>query len=76
MKTEAEATIQFSLNGRNIEAGAEETILQAAQRHGVEIPRLCYKEGYRSDGNCRVCMVEVEGERTLAPSCCRNRTTA
>ena len=63
--------IQFSLNGRNIEAGAEETILQAAQRHGVEIPRLCYKEGYRSDGNCRVCMVEVEGERTLAPSCCR-----
>ena len=63
--------IQFSLNGRNIEADAEETILQAAQRHGVEIPRLCYKEGYRSDGNCRVCMVEVEGERTLAPSCCR-----
>ena len=71
MKTEAEATIQFSLNGQDIEAGADETILQAAQRHGVEIPRLCYKEGYRSDGNCRVCMVEVEGERTLAPSCCR-----
>ncbi len=63
--------IQFSLNGQDIEAGADETILQAAQRHGVEIPRLCYKEGYRSDGNCRVCMVEVEGERTLAPSCCR-----
>ena len=63
--------IQFSLNGQNIEAGADETILQAAQRNGVEIPRLCYKEGYRSDGNCRVCMVEVEGERTLAPSCCR-----
>ena len=71
MKTEAEATIQFSLDGRDIEAGAEETILQAAQRHGVEIPRLCYKQGYRSDGNCRVCMVEIEGERTLAPSCCR-----
>ena len=71
MKTVAEATIQFSLDGRDIEAGAEETILQAAQRHGVEIPRLCYKQGYRSDGNCRVCMVEIEGERTLAPSCCR-----
>ena len=71
MKTEAEATIQFSLDGRDIEAGAEETILQAAQRHGVEIPRLCYKQGYRSDGNCRVCLVEIEGERTLAPSCCR-----
>ena len=37
----------------------------------MEIPRLCYKEGYRSDGNCRACMVEIEGERALAPSCCR-----
>ena len=63
--------IQFSLDGQDIEAGADETILQAAERHGVEIPRLCYKQGYRSDGNCRVCMVEIEGERTLAPSCCR-----
>ena len=63
--------IRFSLNGREIEAVAEETILEAAQRHGVEIPRLCYKEGYRSDGNCRACMVEIEGERALAPSCCR-----
>ena len=63
--------IRFSLNGREIEAVAEETILEVAQRHGVEIPRLCYKEGYRSDGNCRACMVEIEGERALAPSCCR-----
>ena len=63
--------IRFSLNGRDIEAAAQETILEAAQRHGVEIPRLCYMEGYRSDGNCRACMVEIEGERALAPSCCR-----
>src|SRR5262249_33477165 len=48
-----------------------ETILQAAQRHGVEIPRLCYMEGMRADGNCRTCMVEIKGERVLAPSCCR-----
>ena len=68
---EDNATIRFSLNGRDIEAATEETILQAAERHGVEIPSLCYKEGYRADGNCRVCMVEIEGERTLAPSCCR-----
>ena len=71
MQNQDNTAIQFSLNGQDIEAGADETILQAAERHGVEIPRLCYKEGYRSDGNCRVCMVEVEGERTLAPSCCR-----
>ncbi len=64
-------TIHFSLNGRELEAAAQETILEAAQRHGVEIPRLCYKEGYRADGNCRACVVEIEGERALAPSCCR-----
>jgi formate dehydrogenase major subunit len=63
--------VTFSLNGTPITAHADETILQAADRHGVEIPRLCYKDGYRPDGNCRVCMVEIEGERVLAPSCCR-----
>ena len=36
---------------------------QAAKRHGVEIPHLCYKEGLRPDGNCRACMVEIKGER-------------
>ncbi len=71
MQKQDDTTIRFSLNGREIEAAAEETILDAAERHGVEIPRLCYKEGYRADGNCRACMVEIEGERALAPSCCR-----
>jgi len=70
-KAAAGKTIAFSLNGREITARADETILQAADRHGIEIPRLCYKDGYRPDGNCRVCMVEIEGERVLAPSCCR-----
>src|SRR6266545_3371436 len=64
-------TIDFKLNGETISAFAGETILQAADRHGVEIPRLCYKDGYRPDGNCRACMVEIKGERVLAPSCCR-----
>ena len=71
MQKQDDTTIRFSLNGREIEAAAEETILDAAERHGVEIPRLCYKEGYRADGNCRACVVEIEGERALAPSCCR-----
>jgi formate dehydrogenase major subunit len=64
-------TIEFKLNGDTISAFAGETILQAAERHGVEIPHLCYKDGYRPDGNCRACMVEIKGERVLAPSCCR-----
>jgi formate dehydrogenase major subunit len=63
--------VNFTLNGTEIAAREDETILQAADRHGIEIPRLCYKPGYRPDGNCRVCMVEIDGERVLAPSCCR-----
>jgi formate dehydrogenase major subunit len=63
--------ISFTLNGREIAAKAGETLLQAARRHGVDIPHLCYKEGLRPDGNCRACVVEIEGERVLAPSCCR-----
>src|SRR3954463_7121493 len=64
-------TIDFKLNGDTISAFEGETIIQAAERHGVDIPHLCYKEGYRPDGNCRACMVEIKGERVLAPSCCR-----
>ena len=67
-------TILFTLNGQNIEALADETIIQAAKRTGTEIPHLCYTESLRSDGNCRACMVEIEGERVLAPSCCRQPT--
>ncbi len=63
--------VRFELDGRSVDALPGETILQAAARHRVEIPHLCFKEGYRPDGNCRACVVEIEGERVLAPSCCR-----
>src|SRR6266478_6776626 len=62
---------EFLLNGVGLSAERGETIIQAAKRHGVEVPHLCYKEGMRADGNCRACMVEIKGERVLAPSCCR-----
>jgi formate dehydrogenase major subunit len=68
----ARDTINFQLNGQACAATPGETILQAAKRNGVDIPQLCYKEGYRADGNCRACVVEIAGERTLAPSCCRS----
>ncbi len=64
--------VEFKLNGKDVSAHPGETIIQAAKRHGVEIPHLCYKEGMRPDGNCRACVVEVKGERVLAASCCRN----
>ncbi len=65
-------TVAFTLDQQTIHAFEGETILKAAQRHGVDIPQLCFKDGYRADGNCRACVVEIKGERTLAPSCCRN----
>ncbi len=65
------SAVKFTLDGCEVEAHEGESILQAAVRHGVDIPHLCYKEGLRADGNCRACVVEIEGERTLAPSCCR-----
>ena len=67
-------TVSFMLNQTPIHAFEGETILKAAQRHGIDIPHLCYKDGLRADGNCRACVVEVKGERTLAPSCCRSAT--
>src|SRR5688500_1279507 len=63
--------VSFTLNGQAVVGSSIETILQTADRLGVEIPRLCYMEGMRADGNCRTCMVEIKGERVLAPSCCR-----
>src|ERR1700694_5253354 len=62
--------IQFELDGKQVEAIDGETIWQVAKRQGREIPHLCYsvEPGYRPDGNCRACMVEVEGERVLAGS--------
>jgi formate dehydrogenase major subunit len=66
--------VSFKLDGQDVTARADETILQVADREGVEIPRLCYKDGLDAVGNCRSCMVEIKGERVLAPSCCRAPT--
>jgi len=64
--------VTFTLNGKTLVSRTNQTILQIAHEHGIEIPRLCYMEGMRADGNCRTCMVEITGERVLAPSCCRS----
>ncbi|AJG23778.1 formate dehydrogenase subunit alpha [Cupriavidus basilensis] len=64
-------TVTFRLNGRDVCAGPGESLLKVAQREGFDIPHLCYKDGLDTAGNCRACMVEIKGERVLAPSCCR-----
>ncbi|MDH4052841.1 MAG: 2Fe-2S iron-sulfur cluster-binding protein, partial [Rubrivivax sp.] len=65
-------TVSFTLNGREVSAKANELLIEVARREGVEVPRLCYKPGLDPVGNCRACVVEIDGERTLAPSCCRS----
>jgi len=67
------ATVVFTLDGREVAARDGETIWQVAEREGIAIPHLCYapEPGYRPDGNCRACMVDIEGERVLAASCIR-----
>ena len=66
-------TVTISLNGKEVTVPEGYTIWEAANGRGLKIPHLCHKPapGYRSDGNCRACMVEVEGERTLVASCIR-----
>ncbi len=66
------ARVNFSLNGKTLEADANETLWSVAQREGIAIAHLCHTPGLTPVGNCRACMVEVEGERVLAASCCRN----
>ena len=67
-------SITITIDDDKIEANTNETIWEAASRNGIQIPHLCHKpaDGYRPDGNCRACMVEIDGERTLAASCIRN----
>jgi formate dehydrogenase major subunit len=69
----AKPGIVFELDGQQVTAAPGETIWAVAQRLGTHIPHLCHKPepGYRPDGNCRACMVEIEGERVLAASCKR-----
>ena len=64
-------TVTFKLDGREVTAAANRTLIEIADELGVDIPRLCYKPGLDAVGNCRACMVEIQGERTLAPACCR-----
>ena len=74
---EGAPVVRFTLDGQEVEGPVGETIFRTARRYGIKLPHLCYspKPGYRPDGNCRVCMVEIEGERVLAASCIRTPTS-
>ena len=69
-----EQLVSLKIDGKTYFGGVDETILDVTKRNNIQIPHLCFKEGMRPDGNCRACMVEIEGERVLQPSCVRTIT--
>src|SRR5687767_4770388 len=73
MTTNGSKPSSYFIDDREIDIRPGETIFRAARRLDIKLPHLCYSPapGYRPDGNCRVCMVEIEGERVLAASCIR-----
>jgi formate dehydrogenase major subunit len=66
--------VNFQLNGQAVSATENESLLDVCKRLEIEVPNLCYHPNQRADGNCRACVVEVDGERTLVPSCRRKPT--
>jgi len=61
--------MKVTINNKECWANPGETILTVAEREGIQIPTLCYLKGFSPTGACRVCVVEVEGQRNLIPSC-------
>jgi NADH dehydrogenase/NADH:ubiquinone oxidoreductase subunit G len=61
--------IRLVINGKETRGSEEMTILQAAEQMGIEIPTLCYSPNLHATGVCRICVVEVEGSRTLVGAC-------
>jgi bidirectional [NiFe] hydrogenase diaphorase subunit len=63
------SVLTLTIEGRDVAGPAGRTILQVATENGIEIPTLCHLEGLSDVGACRLCMVEVEGQRKLLPAC-------
>ncbi|HWS30684.1 MAG TPA: NADH-dependent [FeFe] hydrogenase, group A6 [Clostridia bacterium] len=59
----------ITINGKQCVAEDGLTIIEAARQNGISIPSLCYLQGVHQFGSCRICVVEVEGAKTLVPSC-------
>ena len=65
----ADNNINLTINGKNVSGRPDLTILEAARENGIDIPTLCYIQDLLPIGACRLCVVEVEGSRTLVGSC-------
>ncbi len=61
--------VNVTIDGKTISVNKQATVLHAARKAGIKIPSLCYHPELRPEGACRVCVVEVEGARSLVASC-------
>src|SRR5579875_2731180 len=72
----AARTIELSVDGKTVRVPEGATVLDACRSAGVETPTLCYLQSLTPVNACRVCVVELEGSRTLVPSCARKAEDA
>jgi formate dehydrogenase major subunit len=63
------SSIAITINGQKVSARPGQTVLRAAQAAGIDIPTLCHHPALAPSGGCRVCLVEVAGQRALQPAC-------
>jgi NADH dehydrogenase/NADH:ubiquinone oxidoreductase subunit G len=61
--------LRVIIDGNSVYGGEGMTILETAKKNGIDIPTLCYSEDFAASGNCRICVVEVDGFRSLIGSC-------
>lgn len=72
MTSNAGATrVSISIDGRDVQVDAGQTILDGCRAAGIDTPTICYADNLTPVNVCRVCVVEVDGNRTLVPSCSR-----
>jgi formate dehydrogenase major subunit len=64
-----EKMINLRINGRQVRARSGQTVLEAAKAAGIDIPSLCHHPAIAPHGACRICLVEIERQRTLQPAC-------
>jgi NADH dehydrogenase/NADH:ubiquinone oxidoreductase subunit G len=67
----AKKTVEITIDGQTLSVPEGATLLEAARSLGIDTPTLCYLENLTPVNVCRICVVELEGSRTLVPACSR-----
>lgn len=68
------AIVTFTIDGHQLSAQDDQTLLQVAREHKINIPTLCFLEGLGSVGACRLCLLEIQGSTKLQPACATKPT--